>query len=225
MVPELIYCASGNARFAQIAIDAGFIYGAQLPGTVYHPVDFADQAWKRPNRDGYMAALMQHKPRMATVLDLERQEQLLEVLGWAEDAARFVEVVIIIPKVFGIVPEIPTAIGGKSVRLAYSVPTKYGGSELPLWEFGRRLVHLLGGSPQAQMKLARYLNVASVDGNMANKVALQHNRFWVPGTARYASNRYWPRLDEADNQAWNGDAPYEAFRRSCENVMRAWHGT
>ena len=76
---ELIYCAAGNRRFAEIATSHGFRYGAQLPGTVYTdvaPLYFADQDWKEPNRDKYMSALAQHRPHMATVLDWEREEQL-----------------------------------------------------------------------------------------------------------------------------------------------------
>ena len=42
-VPELIYCAGGNQRYAQIAIDAGMGYGVQLPCKAHFPLDFADQ--------------------------------------------------------------------------------------------------------------------------------------------------------------------------------------
>jgi hypothetical protein len=79
-------------------------YGAQLPATVYYPPQFVDQDWKRPDRAAYVAAVAQHRPRMATVLDWERDEQLPEVLAWAEDVAPFVERVILIPKVIGGVP-------------------------------------------------------------------------------------------------------------------------
>ena len=47
-------------------------------------------------------------------------------------------------------------------------------------------------------------------------------QFWVPGTARYARNRYWPTLTEADGQRWAADGPYEAFRRSCLAIRAAW---
>jgi hypothetical protein len=100
-MPTLIYCAGGNRRFAQIAIDAGYKFGSQLPNTIYHPIYFADQDWKRPNRATYMAMLAQHRPTMATVLDWERDEQLPEVLDWAEEAAQYVAQVLIIPKVIG----------------------------------------------------------------------------------------------------------------------------
>ena len=206
---EIIYCANGNQRFAQIAIDAGFRYGAQLPGTVYRAPWFADQDWKKPNRDRYMAALAQHRPHMASVLDWERQEQLPEILAWAEDAAQYVEVVMLIPKVQGGIHQLPRAIGGKSVRLGYSVPTKFGGSQLPAWEFAGWPVHLLGGSPQKQMALIRYFDVRSADGNYHNLKATKFCEYWQAA-------RWIPITPKQD------DAPYEAFRRSCENIMAAW---
>jgi len=218
---DLIYCASGNKRFAKIAIDAGFLYGAQLPGTVYHPIYFADQNWKKPNRQKYMDALEKHRPFMATVLDFERIDQLSEVLSWAEEAARFVEVVMIIPKCFGCIVKLPHIIGNKPIRLAYSVPTRYGGTSVPVWEFWNRPVHLLGGSPQKQMRLRPYFDVRSVDGNMMQKAAVTWCGFWQPGTARYASNRWWPTLKESGSHVVT-DAPYEAFSRSCESIMQAW---
>lgn len=223
--PELIYCADGNRRFAQIAIDAGFRYGAQLPNTVYFDPWFADQNWRKPDRERYMAALAQYRPALATVLDLERDEQLPEVLDWTEEAAQYVEHVIVIPKTFGIIPRIPERIAGADVILGYSVPTRFAGTGVPVWEFGHRPAHLLGGSPQAQMRLARYLNVVTTDGNYANKMATRHCQFWAPGTASYAQNRYWPTLREANNgDIWTGElaAPYEAFRRSCANIRAAW---
>ncbi len=227
---ETIYCADGNRRFAEIAIEAGFKYGAQLPNTVYFRPWFADQDWRNPNREAYMAALVEHQPTIATVLDWEHREQLPEVLDWAEEAAQYVEYILIVPKVIGGIPDIPRRIGGRDVVLAYSTPTKYAGTELPIWEFAGWPVHLLGGSPQAQMQLWRYLSniadVVSVDGNYICKMATKFNQFWVPGVARYASNRWWPALREAnDGKLWNdgaGDAPYEAFRRSCENIVEAW---
>lgn len=219
---ELIYCAGGNKRFAQIAIDAGFLYGSQLPATVYHPLHFADQNWKKPDMDRYIAELQKHRPAVATVLDLEHKSQLPEVLGWAEAAATIVQRVIIIPKISGVISQLPRRVAGAEVVLGYSVPTSYGGTEIGLWEFDGWPVHFLGGSPQAQMHLRYYLRVVSADGNMANKMATSRGQFWAPGNAK-AKDRYWPKLQEADGSAWGKDAPYEAFRRSCENIAAAWH--
>lgn len=243
---DLIYCADGNARFAEIAIKAGFLYGAQLPprGLPYPPY-FADQNWKTPDRERYMAELEKHKPYMATVLDWERWDQLPEVLGWAEDAALYVEEVIIIPKVIGGVSSIPRVIGNKPIRLGYSVPTKFGGTLVHPVEFLGWPVHLLGGSPLVQARLgglfslnkprlfsdAEQLNVVSADGNYHHKMATRYNQYFVAdGSARYARNPYWPTLREANGgQNWGdgrakADAPYEAFRRSCEAIMKVWKG-
>jgi hypothetical protein len=219
---DLIYCGGGNKRFYEIATEAGFKYGARLPETVYGPLDFADQEWRDPNRAGYMAAVAAHKPNMASVIDWEHDDQLPDVLSWAEEIAQWVQVVMIIPKVIGGIARLPRVIGGKPVRLGYSVPTAYAGTPVPTWEFAGWPVHLLGGSPHAQMALAHYMDVRSVDGNMHQKLATSWCMFWVPGTARYASNRWWPTLREADGERWEGDGPYEAFRRSCDHIAAAW---
>lgn len=223
---KLIFCGGGNRRFGQIAIDAGFLYGAQLPDTVYFPIHFADQDWRKPDRAKYMAELAKHRPTMATVLDWEREEQLLEVLSWAEEAAHYVEQIVIVPKMMGGISNLPRRIDGKRVILGYSVPTRYAGTELPIWEFAGWPVHLLGGSPHRQMQIWSYLDniceVVSVDGNMISKMATRYCQFWLPGTADYARNRWWPTLQEADEYRWGKDAPYEAFRRSCANIMAAW---
>lgn len=222
--PELIYCASGNARYAEIAIAAGFTYGAQLPGTVYFQPDFVDQDWKRPNRERYVAALAEHRPRMASVLDWERNEQLPEVLAWAEEAAQFVDVVMIIPKVHGGIARLPRRVGGANVRLGYSVPTTHGGTEVMAFEFLGWPVHLLGGSPGAQMRIAvTGLDVRSIDGNMMQKLASSHCLFWRPGKRPFANG--WISIEQADGERWPGDgANYEAFARSCHNIMAAWRG-
>ena len=221
MTPILIYCAGGNRRFAGLAIAAGFHYGEQLPDTIYFPLYFADQDWRNPDRKRYMSALAKHRPEMATVLDWEQWEQRDEVLNWAEDAAQYVNQILIVPKVPGGIDTLPRRIGGKDVLLAYSVPTKFAGTSVPAWEFMGWPVHLLGGSPHKQIEISHYLNVVSVDGNMMQKVAIRWCGFWVPGTARGAKNRYWPKLEEAGIRREH-DAPYEAFRRSCKNIMAEW---
>lgn len=222
MAVELVYCAGGNRRFAEIAVSAGFRYGAQLPATVYFAPWFADQNWKKPDRERYLAAVREHRPEVATVLDWEREDQLTEVLGWAEDVAALVETVIIIPKVVGGVHRLPRTIGGREVRLGYSVPTKFGGTSVPAWEFSGWPVHLLGGSPSSQLQVARYLDIRSADGNLTQKMAVKFGRFWGPNGGSNPRNRHWPQLRET---GWDGpDVPYEAFRRSCEHVKTAWRG-
>jgi len=210
MAIELVYCADGNRRFAEIAVQAGFRYGARLParGLPFAPW-FADQDWKQPNRSRYMAELAKHRPVMATVLDWETEEQLSEVLSWAEEAAQYVERVILIPKVIGGIPQLPRRIGSADVVLGFSVPTRYGGTAVPSWEFDGWPVHLLGGSPHAQMRLAHYMNVVSADGNYHNLKATRFCEYWQSG-------KWIPVKPKQE------DAIYVAFLRSCENIMAAW---
>ena len=200
---------------------AGYTLGAQLPCTTYHPIGCADQNWKKPNRAAYMAAIGVHRPRMCTVLDLERPEQRADVLDWAEEAAQYVERVLIIPKYSGAIDDLPRTIGSAAVILAFSVPTKFGGTQVPLWEFAGWPIHLLGGSPHAQMKYSAYLNsiadVVSADGNMAQLQA-HKCRFW---SIQKGPKGHWRNLREIGEQL-ERDNNAEAFRRSCENIAAAW---
>lgn len=220
MPPLLIYCADGNPAFARAAVEAEWLYGARLPATVYEEVYFADQDWKKPDLCKYAAAVRQHRPAMATVLDWERDEQLPEVLAWGEAVAPHVERVVVIPKVPGRVCDVPSAVGGKAVVLGFSVPTSYGGTTCGLWEFGDRPVHLLGGSPHAQRKLARYLNVVSLDGNMTAQQS-RKGRFW---SREKGPNGHWRQLKEAGDHRTEG-VPLECFRRSLRAVRKMWHET
>lgn len=221
-VPTLIYCADGNQRFAEIAIRRGYKYGAQLPNTIYFDPHFADQAWKTPNRPGYMAALAKYRPALASVLDWEREEQLSEVLEWAEEAAQHVtDSVIIIPKVIGGINRLPRTIGGKSVRLGYSAATTFAGTPVSLGEFRGWPVHCLGGSPVVQMDVARKTDCHSADGNYIQNMARRNCHFYCPGSRSKHNN--WPTLREAGLYiAWN--APYAAFELTCIAVPMAWAG-
>lgn len=229
---DLIYCASGNKRYAEIAVSHGFLYGGQLPGTVYTeiaPLYFADQDFKKPRYLAYKRCLARHNPPLATVLDWEEMRRLGEILMRAEEIAKHCQEVLIIPKVVGGIKYLPRQVAGKPVRLAYSVPTGYAKTDVPIDEFGDWPVHLLGGSPLKQLELSRLLNVKSADGNYAQKMASKWNQFFVPdGSARYARNRFWPTLREANGGVNWGDgsavagAPYEAFERSCKAIMQMW---
>jgi len=227
VMTKLIYCGAGNKRFAKIAIECGLEYGARLPNKIYHAPYFADQDWQNPNRQRYMAAVRQYRPALATVLDLEDETQLTEVMSWAEEVAAYVtEAVIIIPKI-PVIDKLPHTIQGRQVRLGYPVPikteSKFAGRPLPIWAYGRRPVHLLGGSPQAQLTLAHSLNVQSIDNNYIMNRAIK-GMFFSGGSARYAKNRYFPLGNESVFGDVLIDMPYFMFRLSCINLVAAWSG-
>lgn len=221
-VPRLIFCADGSI-FATLALRYNIEYGCQVPNAApIYPIAFADQDWKDPDRPAYMNALQKHKPDMATVLDFERPEQFDEVMSWAEEAAQHVrETVIIIPKFKGSIEMLPEQVKGKKVVLGYSVPTSFGGTPLPISAFGRRPVHLLGGSPQKQMELTAYCNVVSVDANMTSKMATRQNSFFCAGFGP-RGNSYFTALSTVGHTLTVG-AYVLAFEMSCMNVYSAWH--
>ena len=219
MIPTLIYCGSGNKRFDEIAM-LYFKLGARCGTTVYYPIYFADQNWKKPDKQKYIAFIHKHKPVMSTVVDWISKPDLSIVLEWAEEISSIVDKIIVIPKIVSGVDAIPDTINGKEVILGYSVPTKYGKTITPLWEFGNRKVHLLGGSPQKQYEMSKYLNVVSLDGNMSLKMATQYCAFW--NTDKYKSKTgHWQQLHEIGIKDQK-DAIYQAFEMSCKNIYNFW---
>lgn len=217
---DLIYCGNGNKRFAQIAIERGFLYGAQLPGKTYYDIYFADQNWKKPDRRKYMEEVKKRKPHMASVLDWEKWSQYCIVMEWAEEIAPYVDEVMIVPKIPNSVQSIPNIIGGKKVRIGYSVPTRYGGSTINLRELALRPVHLLGGSPHAQLALyTKIPNIVSADGNYHQKIAIM-NKVWIHGSKRVMGR--WEKLSDYLGYEVKDDAPYVAFDISCKNMKDAW---
>lgn len=220
---ELYFSSGKTIQFGQIAVDAGWLPGAQLTedATIYFPPQFTDQDWKRPDLSVYKRRVEEFRPDCASVLDWEKHVALSDVLAWAEEIAPFVNHVIIIPKVIGGVSLIPERIGGKPVRLGFSIPSSHGGTTVPLAEFGRRPVHLLGGSPQKQLRLYHMMNVVSVDGNYIQERAL-NNQFFSLTRVRGAKSQVFPQLQEVGDGALNENTHLEAFARSAENVVKAW---
>jgi hypothetical protein len=238
MTPTLIYCAKKN-YFAPIAVEAGMKYGAQLPNSVYCPPFFADQNYRRPSRAKYMRALELYRPALATVLDLEQPEQYQEVIEWADEAAQWVsEAVIIVPKCEGIIERLPREIRGRQVRLGYAVPTTHGETNLDAHDFMGWPVHVLGGNPLEQFRLSfphfdecgRYvaLDVRSVDCNYIQLSAVKWAQYLEFAELPKQGSMYgirpatrWRQLREVGLGDLS-DAPYEAFRRSCQTLVKMW---
>lgn len=228
---ELIFCAAGNRYYAEIALRYGFKYGARLitPKTkAYFSPYFADQKWKDPNRTAYMAALDKYRPMIASVLDLEREDQFDEVMLWVYEALAYVqEAVIVIPKYEGAIQRIRPAldylgIPRDRIRLGYSVPTGHGATYVPIDEFQGWPVHLLGGNPDTQYGLAPCFNTVSVDCNM-HMLHAGGNRFFS-NTLTRARNTDWPQLKESVFGYIKQETNKLAFTLSCMNIKALWAG-
>lgn len=207
--PDVIYCAGGNKRLAGIARDAGMLYGTRHDDTPAFKPHMVDINWKRYDWRDYLAKIERWQPVMAMVPDYETPEHRGRMVTMARQLVeRGVERVMVCPKFPGAVAHIPAW-----CLVAVSVPTRYAGFLPEPSELRGRRVHLLGGSPQAQMRMAREyagqgIVVSSVDGNAWQGHA-QMGVLWIGGR--------WVTLPPTDRAELGEKAAVSAM-----NIMAAW---
>lgn len=125
---------------------------------------FLDIDWKNYSFSAHLDAAMKFRPILTIARDIEKIEHSEEIIRQAELLRKFSDYVAIVPKDPALGPEMDRIIPDEFL-LAYSVPTRYGGTSIPCHFFGNRPVHLLGGRPDIQWKLGQSLNVVSIDTN------------------------------------------------------------
>lgn len=208
--PDIIYCAGGNRRLAQIAREAGMLYGTRHDDTPAFKPHMLDINWRRYNWHGdYLSKVEKWRPEMAMVPDYEHEWQRSAMLAMARHLVeRGVERVMVCPKFPGAVAHIPNW-----CLVAVSVPSRYAGYLPDPGELAGRRVHLLGGSPQAQFRLAaKYralgITVTSADVNTTSAAA-RHGVYYQEGR--------WRRRNAGANIGY-----YQAFERSVVNIMQEW---
>lgn len=200
---DLITCAqqAGTPGTCCIASGNGILYGCNSSYAYCknskkegdHKIVFVDNPFKDYNHKKHIAYLKElytkgHHPKYVTVRDIMTKEQckeadikyfsLEQILEWADEIQQYAENVIIIPKY-----DCFDKLDEKYI-LGYSVPTAYGGTELPLEMFKGRKIHILGGSPNKQIAvLSELINeVVSIDGNYLRKLAMVGNCWFPDGT-------------------------------------------
>ena len=124
---------------------------------------FLDIDWKNYDFPKHLDIAARHTPRITIARDVECIFQLDEILLEAEKLAKHCKHVAIVPKDPKLNGRLEELIP-KNFLLAYSIPTKYGGTKVSLESFNRP-VHLLGGRPEIQRQIARHLKVFSLDCN------------------------------------------------------------
>jgi hypothetical protein len=218
---RLIWCQGGNRRSAEQAVKAGWWYGFRSDdshSSTLGPVALLDSHWEAGRVDWprHLDTAAQVRPWLAIVPDTLTLADLDRTIFQAEQLAPFCASVLVVPKCAGLIERLPHTIGAKLIVLGYSIPTSYGGTPLPLWDFISWPVHLLGGNASRQSELCSYLNVISADGNIAWRLA----RRGVVITDRGTAGRTLRQLDGA---RWAGpDAHHEALRRSLANLRLFW---
>lgn len=204
--PLLIYCAGKNARHAAIALEAGFAYGVCSGHRPHAPVTFLDLDYRRPDVLRHVRLAAALRPQLAVAGDFDTEDGAGRVLETAAALRPLVGDVVVVPKDAGLVRLVPAW-----CVVGLSVPTRFGATQAPYWEYAGRRLHLLGGSPHAQMTLWRYFGpaVVSVDGNSHQKAA-RYGTVWERGSWRRGAEPAGP------------DLVTRAFARSCANIAEAW---
>ncbi|WP_413165426.1 DUF6610 family protein [Aeromonas salmonicida] len=129
----------------------------------FEGIGFVDIDWKNYDFSKHLDVVAKYKPRITMARDVECIFSLDSILKEAEQLLLHSEQVAIVPKDQNLNERLSELIPSNFI-LAYSVPTRYGGTEVSIESFDRP-VHLLGGRPDVQRALADKLKVYSMDCN------------------------------------------------------------
>ena len=156
-----------SRRVLQIASRHGWLPAARYTNLRdvrrFDEIGFIDVDWKNYSFTRHLDAVKATKPLMTVARDIEHPRDWDRTLDQASELQMHCQYVVIVPKHPSLTRRLGAEIPARFL-LGYSVPTKYGGTALPPKAF-RRPVHLLGGRPEVQRKLAEIMNVVSVDCN------------------------------------------------------------
>ena len=123
---------------------------------------FLDIDWQKYDFRRHVEAADATRPFLTVARDITSIRSFDSVLREAEILAKLATYVVIVPKAASLraaIHEVP-----HEYLLGYSVPTRYGRTSIPISAFDRP-VHLLGGRPDVQRRLAERMPVVSIDCN------------------------------------------------------------
>ncbi len=159
--------ATHSKRVQKIAIEYGWQPSARYTNLRdvkdFDKVNFIDIDFKNYDFDKHLDAVKRTKPHLTVAMDIFDIEELDSTIRQAEKLNEYSDKVIVVPKAMEFQGLLEKLIPNNYI-LGFSVPTKYGGTELKPEEF-KRPVHLLGGRPDTQRKLGKTMNVYSFDCN------------------------------------------------------------
>jgi len=141
---------------------------------------FLDIDWKKYDFIRHLDAASEKRPVLTVARDVVNHRDLDKILREAEQLGRFADMVIIVPKDPKLAPNIRARIGPDHL-LGFSVPTKYGKTAIAPKHF-EGPVHLLGGRPDIQRRVAEQMNVVSID---CNRFTLDAKYGWVFDGAKF----------------------------------------
>lgn len=217
MAPRLIFCNGSSSPWSRLAHAAGWDVGyrSDYPfrgGNAGLPVAMVDWPFRSPDWERHVRVVAAARPDLAVAPDIDDVRDLGQLERQVATLAELAGTVVVVPKASGV-----AAVAGRWPRviLGLSVPTRYGSvGPVPEWEFRAAPVHLLGGPPLVQWRIAQALHVVSLD-------CKTHMRGAAYGT------EYVAGLRTATTRRPPGTAPpdhvYALFTRSCEAIRAHWH--
>jgi len=205
---DIIYCAGGNTRLAQIAIEEGFLYGSRSDDIRNIRCNgIIDINWKKYNWENHKALVATHRPKYAVAPDIVDCNKINETIDLATSLQNFCSRVIIVPKIHGVISKIPL-----SFVVGISLPSSYAGFIPHFKELIGRDIHLLGGTPGQQRSFWKYysqkgLTITSVDCNSHSKTS-DFGSYW--------NGFKWCKVNSKTI------GKYEVFRMSCQGIIYMW---
>jgi hypothetical protein len=156
-----------SATVLEIAVQHGWLPGARYTNLRdvkrFPKLGFLDINWKSYDFRRHLAAAEMTRPMITVARDIEDRCDLRRIVDQAYRLLEFAKYVVLVPKDPLLESRLCRSIPPEFL-LGFSVPTKYGGTKLSPAAF-RRPVHLLGGRPDVQRRLAELMPVFSLDTN------------------------------------------------------------
>ena len=197
-----------HGRFVQdIANDYGWLPGARYTNLrdIRHlgEVSFIDIDWQNYSFEKHLQAVKTWKPKLTVARDILRFSELPLILKEADELLNHSQQVILVPKDPRLKNRLNKDIPSHFL-LGYSIPSRYGSSEIAP-QFFDRPVHLLGGTPMKQLAYAKEMEVVSIDCN----------RFTLDA-------KYGDYFDGVHRRRHPIGGYEECLRASFENINKAW---
>ncbi len=165
--PCILRFVAHSKRVISIALHHGWLPGARYTNLrdvrEFDRLGFLDIDWENYNFKKHLSATKATNPVITVARDILDFNSLDEILDQASELSKYCTYVIVVPKDPRLGPSLSSLIPDEYL-LGYSVPSSYGGTQIPPSCFNRP-VHLLGGRPDVQRQLASLMPVVSLDCN------------------------------------------------------------
>jgi len=150
-----------------IAKRYGWLPGARYTNLrdvrTFDRLGFLDIDWTRYDFKRHLCAARSTRPLYTVARDIVDRRHLRPVIDQAHALAEYADAVIIVPKDPRLAEHLDELIPRQFI-LGFSVPSSYGRTSISP-DYFRRSVHLLGGRPDVQRRLAERMSVISFDCN------------------------------------------------------------